>query len=212
MVRFAALLPEPAQHHWLHAGQTEVTPGRIPRGDDDVRPSQWERCVQLLNAPDADAILAVLRRYVAIAIPDPARYEATFWTCTAFPSASLAGDRDYVRVNINWQEVCGAFMTRGAMHYTVYAARSPLVERFGPTLEDMAHTFAGVEATETTLVVGGADQFHLHSLDARALLAAMDDEDVQYAMRVFSLRLLNRGVCPWARHHNWFLADKLFAT
>lgn len=211
MVRFASLLPEPAQQQWLHTGHVEETHERVSHSDD-LRPSQWERFARLADTPEADAIFALLRRYVSIAIPDPARYEPTFWTCTAFPSASLAGDRDYVRLNINWQETLCVFSEGNRLVFTTYLARSPLTERFGETCERVADTFAGLQATATGLVPGGTDQFRLQTHDAHALLAAMDDEDVGYATRLLALRLLNRGACPWQKSHNWFLADQIFAA
>lgn len=211
MVRFSDLLPEPEQQRWLYTGHSTALRAQR-RERDDLNPVYWGRFVRLMETPEADGVLALMRRYVALAIPDAARCEGRFWTCSCFPSKALAGDRDYVRINVNWQEVLCVFSENDTLIYRVYLARSPLAERFGPMSEGLSRTFAGVEARATSLVAGGTDQCQVRSFDVHALLAAMDDEDVQYAIRVLNMRLLNRGVCPFARYHNWLLADEIFSS
>lgn len=203
MPAFDRLMPPEAQHQWLQ----NPPPARKLSG---ARPdSHLRRTIHLIEHPWGETIMDVLRAYVWQGIPIPLASEMEYWTCSCFPGQSLSGEVDFARININWQEVFTAYQRDERLTFSLYSARSPLIETFGDDLAGLRRAFPAIDELSAGLKPGGLDQVHIRTHAPATIHALLAHRDVLAGVRLFSLRLMRRGPCPFARYHNFFLADHL---
>lgn len=207
MARFDALMSAREQKQWIE----DYCPGQpTPRMLSEARPeNHLGRVIRLIEHPAGDTIIRVLREYVWRALPAPLASEMQYWTCSCFPGASLSGEIDFALINVNWQEVLTAYQRDGHLMFSVYFARSPLIAVFGEELTGLARTFPAIHAMSPGLKPGGSDQVHVSTRDPLTVYALLTHRDILTAIRLFNLRLMRRGRCPYAKGHNFFLADRL---
>jgi hypothetical protein len=170
--------------------------------NDDLRRKYARSYQRLLSLPNNDLAINTLRAYVKVGIPAIKRGEALYWACTCLPSDSI-----YARVNINWQEVCYAYMQNGRLWFSLYMARSPL-EAAKRSWWFLYLRYPGIQRTNLMHDPGGFDQVN-YRVPAEAMPAFLRNEDVARAIRIFNLRLMKKGLCNYRRNHCLDLADRL---
>jgi hypothetical protein len=150
-------------------------------------------------------VIDILRHYARRGLPAMRRGELSFWAVSCLPSSQVLA-----RININWQEVCTLFVDAGTLYLSLHVAESPFIEmawlaawrfqlRHRSTMID-GHRYAP----------GGQDQRHLElpAIHAQRLL---NDSHFWPALRLFNLRLMQKGPCTFGRYHCFDLADQMFA-
>lgn len=203
---FDLVMAPKEQHRWLEE-LSYVDEGGDRLVDPALRLRYHERFQSLLDMPHANEALDVLKTYVRVGIPAIRRGEVSFWGCSCLPASSV-----YSRINVNWQEVLTVFKSDGSLWFSFHLADSPLEGPFGdnpgllferhPTLEWEDHCYAP----------GGSDQIRLLIRGAENAKTFITDQDILPAIRLFNLRLMQKGPCTYGRFHCMDLADLLVSA
>lgn len=115
--------------------------------------------------------------------------------------------RIFARINILWQKVftvCKDLIT-GEIAFVFHLARSPL----GSILRLRWNFDFGV--SRHIYRPGGADQICLETTSPEQALAMLADRRIVRAIRLFNLRLMQKGPCVYSRYYCLDLADHLVA-
>lgn len=199
------------QERWLDAPLAESLGGERTN-DPDLRRKLAGRLPRLLELPDAELAISLLRTFARRCLFAPLRTELAFWSVTCLPKTGMVGERTYSRVNVNWQEVFSIEEAEGQIWWSWRLARTPLVARHGPGLRSLLERFPGLEMTEHRYKAGGHDQLHLYTWDKEVAAAVLEDEELVRAMRRYNLTLMQKGPCAWSAYHCFALADRLLAA
>jgi len=200
---FDLVMPPEEQKRWLNdLGYTDD--GSERRVDPELRRRYQERFQRFLDMPRAEEALDVLRTYVKVGVPAIRRGDVSFWACSCLPTKDV-----YSRVNINWQEVFTLFTPDNDLWFSLHLARSPLVEVLGDRESLLLKRHPTLMYEDHRYVPGGPDQVNYYLRGARAAKEFLADEDVVRAIRLFNLRLMQKGPCNFGRYHCMALADRL---
>jgi len=205
------------QRAWL---ESETT---LPDADDrseslEQRFKYVARFEKLLQRPQAEDVLNILRLYGATCIPIPRRTERHYWSVSCMPSTS---DKPLVRVNASWMELftllpdaCPEATRRGEglrariiLHLADFTADgSPepdhldhaFLEQCVERPEDVSHTLWRRPEILIAKVRGAASirKFLGHPRALRAI-------------RNFNLTHMNRGRNAYQASHCYSLADHM---
>ncbi len=200
---FDLVMPPEEQERWLgDLGYADEGGERLI--DPELRRRYRGRFQRFLEMPHAEEALDVLRTYVKVGVPAIRRGEVSFWGCSCLPTNNV-----YSRVNIYWQEVFTVFTSLNDLRFSLHLARSPLEKGYGnrelpllkrhPTLRQIDHRYAP----------GGEDQTNVEVKGVRAAKELLADEDILQGIRLFNLRLMQKGPCTYGRYHCMDLADRL---
>jgi len=199
------------QQKWLDDLSYQGSCG-IRAQDEVLRCKYHQRFQSFLKRPQAEAIIHVLQSYVQRGVPVPMRSEMSFWGCSCLPSYARPGITVYSRININWQEVFTALTGQGGPIFSFHLALSPLEQIFGNSLERLFEKHPTLHCTEHFYEPGGHDQLHLEIEGAEFALRLLEDTGIRRAIRLFNLRLMQKGPCAYSRYHCMDLADRLICT
>jgi hypothetical protein len=171
------------------------------------------RFEKLLQRPQADDVLDILRAYGATCIPIPRATERYYWSVSCLPSSP---DRPLVRVNAAWMELfalhpdAGEVRARFILHLSDFTADgSPepdevdtgLLESLVERAEDVSHTVWRNGKGILIAKVRGAPSiraFLAHPFGLRAI-------------RRFNLTHMNRGRNAYQASHCYSVADCMVA-
>lgn len=193
--------------------------GKTTLRDAEERPDSLEqrlkyvaRFEKLLRRPQAQEVLALLRRYGRACIPIPRRTERYYWSVSCLPSTS---DKPLVRVNASWMELFTLYAdgegirARFIVHLSDFTADRSLdrdrvdeafLERCVVTPEDVSHFFPRGEDIFGVNVRGFSS--------VRKFLAA---RRALRAIRAFNLTHMNRGRNAYQASHCYSLADRMLS-
>jgi hypothetical protein len=169
------------------------------------------RFEKLLERPQAEDVLEILRLYAAACLPIPRRTERYYWSVSCLPSTS---DKPLARVNASWMELFtllpdgDALRSRFILHladFTSDGSPEPdqldidLLESCVPRPEDMSYAIWRDGKSILIAKVRGAESIrhfieHPHSLRA---------------IRNFNLTHMNRGRNAYQASHCYSLADAM---
>ncbi|MFC7533086.1 tetratricopeptide repeat protein [Actinoplanes sp. GCM10030250] len=200
-----ALVPVAEQHAWMASAPADTPAaapgGRDTRPDNEQQPTAGRAGFDRLAAdPRFDAMIPVLRRYLARTIPFPRRTELSRW------SVSASTGKNLVTVTVHSQETLSAYAPAGQPHRTIFALHvdAAALHRRWSTPERLAGAFPAVffEQTRPGLL-------RLEVEGARTLMRLLDVDGVVDAARRLNLDMMRRGpAVPWRTHHAG-LADRL---
>ena len=196
------------QSRWLEG---EATP---PDADErteslEQRFKYTARFEKLLERPQAQDVLDILRLYAATCIPIPRTTERFYWSVSCLPSSP---DRPLVRVNAGWMELFALHLdaedvrARIILHLSDFTADgSPepdqvdrdLLESLVEQPEDVSHTVWRNGKHILIAKVRGAPSIRAFLADPRGLRA----------IRRFNLTHMNRGRNAYQASHCYSLAD-----
>lgn len=206
------IFPEDRQNEWLYA--TKYSSSNV-RQTDSVLRAKFNQKYQLLikNHFFHDRILAVMKKYVSLCIPEKFLTEISFWGCSCLPS----GGKDtslikvFSRINIYWQEV-----------FTVGKSRANSFPIFNWHLEKSVFDslpdkewvrrydkFKSLSFDDHFYKTGGSDQFRINICDTSEALDLLDDNIFIDSAKRFNLRLMRKGPLNFAQFHCMDLSDIL---
>lgn len=177
------------------------------RADDASGRARSERkYARFRKMQESREVVGFLRDYVRKCLPAYVQTEFSHWSlsCLAVQRPDLVV---HSRLNIYWQQVLVALTDRqGHLRFHFFVALKPLQARYGLDLRRLTARHPGVEPSNDFQEPGGPDQVCIVATTegSHALLA---DERFLRAAREFNLRLMKMGPCPFARFHNFALAD-----
>ena len=209
-------LTEEQQRAWLDG---EATPA-----DSDEREESLEqrfkyvhRFEKLLQLPQADAVLDILRIYGANCIPIPRRTERHYWSVSCLPSSP---DKPLVRVNAGWMELFalhadGADLrSRFILHLSDFTADgSPEPCHLDQALLEscVARPEACPEQSRRGIshFLWKADTFGVKIRGAASIRGFLAHPRALRAIRNFNLTHMNRGRNAYQASHCYSLADAI---
>jgi hypothetical protein len=172
--------------------------------DPELRRRYQGHYQRFLDMPHAEEALDVLRTYVKVGVPAIRRGEVSFWACSCLPTKDV-----YSRVNIYWQEVFTVSTSVNDLWFSLHLARSPLEKALGNSESPLLKRHPTLRYIDHRYVPGGQDQTNYEVRGAKTVKELLTDEDVQQGIRLFNLRLMQKGPCTYGRYHCMDLADWL---
>jgi hypothetical protein len=165
------------------------------------------RLEKLLQRPQADAVLEILRLYGAACLPIPRRTERWYWSVSCLPGSP---DKPLARVNASWMELFALHpdgddvRARVILHlsdFTTGGSAEPdhldrgLLESCVDQPEDVSH------------FLWKADTFGVKVRGAASIRAFLAHPHGLRAIRRFNLTHMNRGRNAYQASHCHSLAD-----
>lgn len=200
---FDLIMPPEEQERWLGGpGYADEGGGRLI--DPELRCRYRGRFQRFLEMPRAEEALDVLRAYVEVGVPAIRRGEVSFWACSCLPT-----DDVYSRVNIYWQEVFTVSSSLNDLRFSLHLARAPIEKGSGNRESPLSKRHKTLRRIDHRYGPGGEDQTKFEVRGARAAKELLADEDVRRGIRLFNLRLMQKGPCTYGRYHCMDLADRL---
>ncbi len=167
---------------------------------------RYQRFRQMSCAGD---VTEVLRQYIYAGMPAIKRGEASYWAVSCLPPPPYDV---LVRVNVNWQEVFLINRTEDNMlwFYLCLSIRE-IKRRFDNSPERFSARHPEVEWHVQRYKAGGADQMVMEGYGKQAALRLLNDPDIIPAIRLYNLRIMKKGKCPWAKSHSFDLIDEILS-
>lgn len=204
---FDFVMSKENQEKWLNdLNFTDMTGSRpiYP----DLRRKYERKYNQFLQKPNSEAVIKILRHYAQMCIPVVKRGEVSFWSCSCLPGS--AGENTiYSRINIYWQEVLTVFEFKKKIHFSFHLAASPLRNSFNVNIIGLQLRHKNLQIEEHRYNPGGQDQINLTVEGEDEALRLVQNKNVKKAIRLFNLRLMQKGACTWNKNHCLALADRL---
>ena len=178
----------------------------------ELRLKYVARFEKLLRRPQAQEVLALLRRYGRDCIPIPRRTERQYWSVSCLPSTS---DKPLIRVNASWMELFTLYAdgegirARFIVHLSDFTADHSLdqgqvdeafLERCVTTPEDVDHFFPR-----------GKDIFGIKVRGFSSIGKFLATRRARRAIRAFNLTHMNRGRNAYQASHCYSLADHMLS-
>jgi len=196
------------QQAWLDGAPLDD--GDRPEQSLELRFNYAPRFEKLLQRPQADDVLDLLRTYAATCLPIPRRTERFYWSVSCLPGSP---DKPLTRVNASWMEL-----------FTLQPDGDDLRARFILDLADFT-TDGSVMPDHLDLdlleqcVVRPQDVSHqlwdkndilvVKVRGAASIRAFLDHPHSLRAIRKFNLAYLNRGRNAYQASHCYSLADAM---
>ncbi|MGO9672770.1 MAG: hypothetical protein ACLPSF_01115 [Methylocella sp.] len=129
----------------------------------------------------------------------------SFWSASCFPQTSHSA-LFFGRINVNWQEVLGAFIEENKLTCAFQVRRSIIDKKHQPWP-------ATVRFANFAYAAGGADQIRLIVQETRPgdILEVIRDPIFRGAAKDFNLNFMRKGATNFARHHCFDLADAILS-
>ena len=206
---FDQVMPSEDRNRWLtDTGYTDMA---LPRTEDPETRRRFARKYQkFVQHSDAEDAVRILTTYVRQGIPAFPRSEMSFWACSCLPGYHRPDVEIYSRINVYQQEVFTVYSENRRLCFSWHLAKSPLEHAFGPSLSRMRQMLPSVELDDHTYEPGGQDQVSLWTQGADVALRLLSDPAVIRAIRLFNLRLMQKGPCMFSRYHCFDLADRFY--
>ena len=199
-------LTEEQQRAWLDG---EATPA-----DSDEREESLEqrfkyvhRLEKLLQLPQADAVLDILRIYGANCIPIPRRTERHYWSVSCLPTSP---DKPLIRVNAGWMELFALHADGDDLRARVILHLSDFTHDASPEPDHLDHALLEqcvARPEDVTHFLWKADTFGAKVRGAASIRAFLAHPHALRAIRRFNLTHMNRGRNAYQASHCHSLAD-----
>ncbi|WP_225768206.1 GIY-YIG nuclease family protein [Inquilinus sp. Marseille-Q2685] len=204
---FEGIMPIDQQTLWLDKMLKEDR--RVDRAQDSTIDARSLRSFdRLQKACTIDPHLSFLRYYIDNLIPSPRSSEISFWSLTALGGGTKEWPGVLYRLNMFWQEVMSVSGDGEDAEIWIRCARSPLEAAPGG-LSQVARRI-DAEPYDFHYEPGGSDQISLHAFWNDDPLRILRDEDVARSIRLFNLRLMNKGPTNFSRSHCYALVTAAY--
>jgi hypothetical protein len=197
--------------------QRDWIEGKTSPRDADERTESLEqrfkymaRFQKLLDRPQAQDVLEILRLYGETCLPIPRKTERHYWSVSCLPSTS---DKPLVRVNASWMEL-----------FTIYADGEDLRARFLVHLSDFTAEDSsaqnGIDEDFLESCVqrpedvsyffpNGRDIFGVKVRGSASVRSFLANPRALRAIRTFNLTHMNRGRNAYQASHSYSVADHM---
>jgi hypothetical protein len=209
-------LDEEQQRAWLD-GETELTDSAERSDSIEHRFKYAHRLEKLLQRPQADDVMDILRLYGATCLPIPRTTERWYWSVSCLPGSP---DKPLVRVNASWMELFALQAAgRGPSARLGTALRSRIILHLSDFTTDGS---SEPEQLDTDLLESCAlrpeDMDYAIWRNSRGILIAkvsgaasirhfLEHPHGLRAIRNFNLTHMNRGRNTYQASHCYSLAD-----
>jgi hypothetical protein len=197
------------QRDWM---QGKTTPRDADERSEalDLRLKYVARFEKLLRRPQAQEVLAILRRYGRDCIPIPRRTERHYWSASCLPSTP---GKALVRVNASWMELFSLYADGEGIralflvHLSDFTTDHSLdqsqvdeafLQRCVTTPEDVGYFFPR-----------GHDMFGIKVRGFSSIGKFLAARRALRAVRAFNLTHMNRGRNAYQASHCYSLADHM---
>ena len=196
------------QRAWLDG---EATPH-----DADERSESLEqrfkysaRFEKLLQRPQADDVLNLLKTYGATCIPIPRRTERHYWSVSCLPSSP---DKPLVRVNAGWMELFALHPDGADVRARVILHLSNFTHDGSPEPDHLDQAFLEScveEPEDVSHFLWKADTFGVKVRGSASIRKFLANARALRAIRRFNLTHMNRGRNAYQASHCYSLADHM---
>jgi hypothetical protein len=204
---FDFVMPKEDQEKWLNDLNFTDTTGSRPIYPD-LRRKYERKYSQLLQKPTSEPVIKVLQHYAQTCIPAVKRGEVSFWSCSCLPGSS-GENTIYSRINIYWQEVMTIFESKEEIYFSFHLAASPFRKNHVMNFIELKLHHYNLQVQQHRYKPGGQDQLNLIIKGEKQALKLIQNKTVKKAIRLFNLRLMQKGACMWNKNHCLALADRL---
>ncbi|MFN8469254.1 MAG: hypothetical protein U0X20_27105 [Caldilineaceae bacterium] len=199
---FDLLMDAAAQARWL-SDVTFVDDAGSRPDDPELRRKYARKFALLQASPHYPQAVEFLRLYARIGLPALHRGELSFWAVSCLPEAHILA-----RISVNWQEVCTLYVDDGKFYASLHVADSPLRKLNRLTTSRFRSQYHLLQVQTVLYATGGQDQRHIVAPIAAAQRMLLDAR-FWPALRLFNLRLMQKGPCAYGRYHCFDLADQM---
>lgn len=199
---FDLLMDSAAQARWLSEVTFVDDAGSRP-DDPDLRRKYSRKFALLQASPHYTQAIDFLRTYARIGLPASHKCELSFWAVSCVPEPHILA-----RISVNWQEVCTLYVDDGKLYASLHVADSPLRSMNWLTALRFRTEYRLLQVQEVLYATGGQDQRHVVAPIAAAQRMLLDAK-FWPALRLFNLRLMQKGPCTFGRYHCFALADQM---
>lgn len=210
------ILPISEQEAWL--SQEHPVPAHIERAENNTLREKYSRRFRKLkdDAFFLERILPVLKKYVALCIPEPYRTEINFWGCSCLPN-SHADEKHfevYSRIDLFWQEVftVGQSLDTKQPTFSWHLSKTKILGLSKSDFNSRYSHITTLKADAHFYPKGGEDQFNIEVFSTGEALELLDDQLFVESVKEFNLRNMRRGSHIYAANHCMDLADILMPT
>lgn len=199
-------LDDDRQRAWLDG---EETPEDAPERDEslELRFKYAGRFEKLLQRPQADAVLDILRRYGATCLPVPRRTERWYWSVSCLASSP---DKPLVRVNASWMELFTLHADGDDLRARVILHLSDFTTDGSPEPDHLDQRFldsCAERPEDISHFLWKADTFGVKVRGAGSIRKFLADPRALRAIRRFNLTHMNRGRNAYQASHCYSVAD-----
>jgi hypothetical protein len=196
------------QRAWLD-GEVDLTDGDRADLEETLeqRFKYAARFEKLLQRPQADAVLDILRLYGETCIPIPRRTERWYWSVSCLPSSP---DKPLVRVNAGWMELFALHADGDDLRARVILHLSDFTHDASPEPDHLDHALLEqcvARPEDVTHFLWKADTFGAKIRGAASIRAFLAHPHALRAIRRFNLTHMNRGRNAYQASHCHGLAD-----
>lgn len=199
---FDLIMSVEEQNRWLQ-DLSYVDFGGSRVANPELRRKYSKKFESFTAMPRSSEVIDTLRSYVQEGIPAFQRSEVSFWCVSCMPGRGV-----YARINIYWQEVLTVSVAENELWLSVHMADSPFVSLSDEAVALLFERHPTVGLWDHQYKPGGPDQVAF-TLPASAARSFLSDPEVLPAIRLFNLRLMQKGACIYSRYHCMDLADRL---
>ena len=196
------------QRAWLE-GET-----RLP--DTDERSESLEqrfkyvaRFEKLLQRPQAEDVLDILRTYGETCIPIPRTTERFYWSVSCLPSTS---DRPLARINASWMELFTLLPDLDGLRARFILHLSDFTSDSSATLDHLDQSFfesCVARPENVSHFFWKGDTFGVKVRGSASIRAFLANPRALTAIRRFNLTHMNRGRNAYQASHCYSLADHM---
>jgi hypothetical protein len=165
------------------------------------------RFEKLLQRPQRDDVLDILRLYGAACIPIPRTTERWYWSISCLPGSP---DKPLVRINASWMELFALHADRADLRARIILHLSDFTTDGSPEPEHLDHALleSCVERPDDVApFLWKADTFGVKVRGAASIRGFLAHPHALRAIRNFNLTHMNRGRNAYQASHCYSLAD-----
>ena len=197
------------QRDWLESGMAPPDAGKRPESVE-LRFRYLARYEKLLRRPQAEQVLAVLRRYGRDCLPLPRRTERYYWSVSCLPSTP---GKALIRVNASWMELFSIHADGDGLRalFLVHLSDFTTDSSLDQDQLDAAFLEDCVEAPTaiSPIFPRGEDMFGIRVRGVASIAKFMATPRALHAVRRFNLTHMNRGRNAYQASHCYSLADHM---
>jgi hypothetical protein len=167
------------------------------------------RFEKLLQRPQAQDVLQILRLYGETCVPIPRRTERHYWSVSCLPSTS---DKPLARVNASWMELFSVLPDGDGIRARFILHLSDFTTNGSPEPDHLDHDFLDTCVThraDVSYFRWKADTFGVKVRGGSSIRAFIANPRALRAIRRFNLTHMNRGRNAYQASHCYSLADAM---
>ena len=167
------------------------------------------RFEKLLQRPQADDVLGILRCYAETCLPIPRRTERFYWSVSCLPSSP---DKPLVRVNAGWMELFALHSDGDDVRARIILHLSDFTVDGSPEPDRLDRGFLEScvgRPKDVSYFLWKADTFGAKVRGGASIRSFLADPRALRAIRRFNLTHMNRGRNAYQASHCYSLADAM---